>query len=119
MGKQGKVWGETEEIFRSDTISINLLRIKKGGFCSEHYHHAKVNLFQILSGSLDVYQFPIGASEGEKPDRTRLRAGEATSIPTGVWHYFQAVEETVCLEIYSVRLVGEDIVRRSQGGVEK
>jgi quercetin dioxygenase-like cupin family protein len=117
MPKQGKVWGETEEIYNNGTISINVLEIKKGGFSSEHQHGRKVNMFHVISGRLEIDQWP-GVSEGEKPDMTVLEAGQQTLIPIGAWHGFKALEDTLCLEIYAVRLIGEDIARRTHGGME-
>ena len=114
--KQGKVWGETEQVFNDGTISVNFLEIKKGGFCSEHQHSQKMNMFYVISGHLQVSQWP-GASEGEQPDITGLKAGQSTTVPVGSWHMFRAIEDTICLEIYEIRFSGPDITRRSHGGV--
>lgn len=113
--KQGKVWGVTEEIFNNGTISVNILLIQKGGFCSEHQHAQKENLFFVISGALEISQW-AGCSEGERPDVTRLGPGQSTTIPVGAWHKFKALEDTYCIEIYAVRFNGEDIRRRTQGG---
>ena len=115
--KQGKVWGETEEIFNNGLLSLNVLNIKKGGFCSEHQHSSKTNIFFVLSGRLEVYQWP-GGSEGESPDITVLGPGDSTAIEPGIWHKFQAAEDTACFEYYQIRFHGDDIIRRSHGGRE-
>src|SRR4030042_534928 len=115
--KQGKVWGETEEIFNNGTISVNHLWIAKGGYCSEHQHSRKSNLFHVISGILEITQWP-GSSEGEKPDVTILGPDQQAAVPVGIWHKFRALENTRCLEIYAVRFSDEDITRRNHGGRE-
>lgn len=118
MAKQGKVWGETEEIYNNGLVSVNLLKIKRGGYCSEHQHGQKTNLFHIITGRLSISQWQ-GCSEGERPDVTVLCDGQSTLVPIGVWHKFRALEDTLCMEIYAVEFHGDDISRRSQGGTEK
>lgn len=105
-------------MFSNGTISVNLLQIYKGGYCSEHQHGQKMNMFHVIDGKLEVSQWP-GTSEGERPDVTILEAGQSTIIPVGVWHKFRALENTTCLEVYSIRFTGLDICRRTQGGREK
>ena len=116
MSKQGKIWGETEEIYNNGILSVNVLHVKKGGFCSEHQHARKSNLFHIVSGRLQIVQWQ-GCTEGEAPDATVAVSGESTAIPAGVWHQFEALEDTLCLEIYEVRFSGDDITRRTHGGM--
>jgi len=118
MPKQGKVWGETEEVFNNGVLSVNSLWIAKGGFCSEHQHAQKTNVFYVISGALEIFQWP-GSTEGEKPDVTVLGPGQQTIVPVGVWHKFQALENTRCLEIYTAWFRGPDITRRTHGGVKK
>ena len=113
--KQGKVWGETEEIFNSGTVSIHYLKIKKGGFSSEHCHKSKSNKFFVLSGNLKL---SIWTKNGEIDD-TVIWPGESTEILPGVYHKFTALTDVECLEIYEVKFRDEDIERRIQGGIKK
>ena len=106
----------TEEIFNSGNVSVNVLQIRKGGYCSEHQHAKKSNLFHVISGALEVCLWPEGP--GGHPDTIVLEAGMRTFIPSGVWHKFRALADTACVEIYDVRLAGEDIVRRTKGGID-
>lgn len=110
MSKQGKIWGVTEELFNSGTVSVNHLKIKAGGYCSEHRHYKKSNLFFIISGNLKIEIWRNGAK-----DETVLWPGEHTVVEPGVWHRFKALTDVECLEIYEVRL-SEDIDRRTEGG---
>jgi len=121
MSKQGKVWGQTEEIFNNGIVSINHLKINKGGYCSEHFHNRKSNMFFVISGNLAI---KIDEHGIDRPmhktmsDETVLWAGESTTIEPGVYHQFRALTDVECLEIYYVNLIGEDIDRRTHGGAK-
>ena len=112
MSKQGKVWGETEEIFNNGIISIHFLKINKGGYCSEHSHDFKSNIFFVIQGNLKISIW----NQEKVSDDTVLWAGESCEIPPKVFHKFEAMTDVDCLEIYETKLRGEDINRRTQGG---
>jgi len=80
--KQGKDWGEKIEIFNNGVISIDLLTIKKGGYCSEHHHLGKSNIFHVIEGDLEITIFRERDWPGviDSPDRIILRDGESTEI---------------------------------------
>ena len=111
--KQGKVWGETEEIFNNGIVSVNHLKIKKGGYCSEHRQVKKSNIFFVIAGNLTIEIWRNGAK-----DETVIWPGEASTIDPGVFHRFKALTDVECLEIYEVRLTESDIERRTVGGTE-
>lgn len=111
MRKEGKIWGETTAVFEARSFAVHVLRIAAGGFCSEHQHGAKSNTFYVISGRL-----AIDIWRDELVDRVILEPGEATRIEPGVWHRFEALDETLALEIYEVALSAADIARRSHGG---
>lgn len=117
MIRRGKSWGETQEIFNNGVVSINALTILRGGYCSEHKHIRKSNIFHVLSGRLEVYQWPE-AFYGASPDVTVLGAGDSAVVEPDVWHKFRAIEETTCIEIYTLGFRGEDITRRTRGGID-
>jgi len=110
--KQGKVWGETEELFNSGTVSVHHLKIKKGGFCSEHCHKGKSNIFFVIQGNLK-----LSVWKSDESDDTVIWPGESTEIPPGVYHRFEALTDVECLEIYEVKFRDEDIDRRTEGGL--
>lgn len=114
--KQGKLWGTTEEVYNDGYISVNLLTIKAGGYCSEHKHAHKANRFFIVAGALQLSQW-VGMDGDGPPDVTCVNSGQSTAIPAGVWHSFLALEDTWALEIYDVRLEADDIIRRTHGGM--
>ncbi|SVE31729.1 uncharacterized protein METZ01_LOCUS484583, partial [marine metagenome] len=49
---QGKVWGNTREIFLNHNFEIHRIEVDKGGFCSKHKHKNKINAFFIEKGKL-------------------------------------------------------------------
>jgi cupin fold WbuC family metalloprotein len=109
---EGKIWGQTQIVHQGDNFSIHLLNIRKGGYCSEHFHKSKWNIFLIISGKLEI---DIWREKGQI-DKTILQAKETSEIPPGVWHKFTALENTIAIEIYRVTLDPGDIERRTQGG---
>ena len=111
--KTGKIWGDTDNIFSNGIVSIHFLNIKKGGYCSEHYHKQKTNRFHVISGELEISVW----QDKNTCDKTILRAGQSTTIPFDMWHKFMALTDVECIEIYEVKFGGEDIERRTQGGL--
>ena len=109
---QGKVWGSTQSIFRSDDTEVNFINARAGWQCSEHFHNRKYNRFYVISGRLRITIF------GEQSnDVTELGPGMCTDVPSGVYHKFEAVEDSLAIEIYWVGgLDPDDIVRRTIGG---
>lgn len=113
--KQGKDWGSTTEFFRNALVSAHHLEIRKGGFCSEHRHEHKYNLFYVISGELEL---TIWRDEKMK-DVTVITAGQTTAIPPSFWHKFRGLTDVQCIEVYQVLLIEPDIERRTQGGIEE
>lgn len=116
LERQGKVWGATSLVYQSPHTQVHLLEIKRGGFCSEHRHARKSNLFVVLKGRLEVRVWP---DMYQQFDSTILGPGQSTSVPVGSWHQFLAIDDTECLEIYESAEIGEDIERRNTGGVKE
>jgi len=96
-------------------VSAHYLNIKKGGYCSEHKHDHKYNVFFVISGLLKI---TIWRDENLK-DTTILADNQTTAVPPGFWHSFEALKDTKAVEVYQVILEDPDIERRSQGGVKK
>ena len=95
MSMQGKVWGETTEFFKNDCTSGHYLKIKAGGYCSEHRHNKKSNLFFLITGSLEIKIW----RERNQIDTTILGPGQMSEVPPGVYHKFTALEDFECIEI--------------------
>ena len=101
-----KIWGTNDEIYNNDLCSVNILRIKSGGTCSFHSHKAKHNVFHVISGQLKI--------KTDKGDSV-LSRGHSFTVFAGTQHQFQALEETICIEVMFVRYDENDIQRESVG----
>jgi len=108
-----KVWGTTIELFANGAASTHYIEVKAGGFCSEHRHEHKENVFYVIEGELRVTWWDI---DGHEHGLT-LFAGDDTAISVGIWHSFEAMVDTKCIEIYDYRYYGVDIERRVSGGL--
>lgn len=113
MNMQGKIWGKTAEVLTQNNFSVHHLEIKKGGYCSEHSHKRKTNLFYVIKGELKI---SVWRDNGI--DHTILTDGQTMTIPINIIHRFKAMTDVQCLEIYESTPVEEDIERQSQGGIE-
>ena len=109
---QGKRWGTTQSVFALNSVEVSRLLPISRGYCSEHYHANKFSRFYVLRGKLKIVIF------GEDMiDETVLTTGMCTDVPPGVWHKFEAMEDSDAIEIYWVVLDDNDIKRRTKGGV--
>ena len=115
--KRGKVWGTTQCLFRGNNVELHRITVRKGGFSSKHQHAHKFNKFVVESGSLEVVIYREDAGRIIE-DVTTLRAGDSTYVEPGLFHRFQALEETTALEVYWVQLDQGDIFREDVGGIE-
>ena len=111
-----KIWGTTELIFAKNNTEVHRITVAAGGFCSEHVHQHKWNRFYVESGTLLVRRSVSGGGSELDMFACKLSAGQSFDVQPGVWHQFEAKEATIAYETYWVEL-GEDIERRTQGGV--
>jgi quercetin dioxygenase-like cupin family protein len=113
--KQGKVWGETELIYKDGNFEVHRIKIKKGGYCSKHFHRFKHNMFFVEKGALRI---KVWKKDYDLCDETSLIDQQKTSVCPGDLHQFVAFEDTVAFEIYYNEPIGSDIIRESVGGVK-
>lgn len=113
MIKQSKIWGTTTEIFRNGIVELHRIQIKPGGYCSEHTHKYKYNMFIVETGRLKVTTWKAS----DIKDVTEIGPQEQTVVPPGEKHLFEALSCTVAYELYWVELQGEDIERMTVGGI--
>ena len=116
MKIQGKVWGKTEEIFANNNFELHRIEVNKGGFCSKHKHIHKINAFYIEKGKLKI---SIYQTNYDLVDDTIANTGDLTIVKPGMYHEFEALEDTICYEIYWVELNHSDISRENAGGNKK
>ena len=110
--KSGKVWGVTELIDSNNYFEFHRIEIKKGGVCSKHLHKHKWNGFFVESGKLLIRCWK---NDYDLVDETILEKNEYTKVPPGEKHQFEALEETICFEIYWANFDHNDIERDSVG----
>lgn len=108
----GKVWGKTSCLWRNQQVEVHRIQALEQGYCSQHQHVHKYNMFYVLSGRLAVDVWKPGLI-----DTTILGPGEMTIVPPGEEHRFRALEFTDALEIYWVELNPFDIKRKDTGGL--
>ena len=116
MKIQGKVWGLTQEVFKNNNFEIHRIEIKKGGYCSKHIHIHKFNAFYIEKGKLKI---SIYQTDYDLVDDTIANTGDLSIVKPGKYHEFEALEDTICYEIYWVELDHSDINRETIGGFPK
>lgn len=109
----GKCWGSTRCLFQNDNFEVHRIVIKKGGYCSKHYHKYKHNIFYVESGRLEV---EVWKNEYNLIDKTELGNNDITDVKPGEYHRFKAIEDTLAFEIYYPEPISGDIVRESVGG---
>ena len=115
--RQGKVWGVTQLVFAHNGTEAHQITAKAGGYSSRHQHLTKWNRFVCVSGKLLIRQWRGITGDF---DETYLTAGQITDVPPGVWHQFEALEDSVAFEFYWVVLDAGDIDRgSSEGGVRE
>jgi len=115
MTTQGKIWGKTQDIFKNSNFELHRIEAKKGGFSSIHCHVYKFNAFYIEKGSLKI---TIYENDYNLIDETIITKGELTIVKPGNYHKFEAIEDTVCYEIYWAELNHQDIERKNVGGIK-
>jgi len=112
---RGKMWGNTSTIFNKNNVQIARIEVKEGGYCSDHSHACKFNMFFVERGKLvvTIYRDDAGTTI---EDETVLSAGDMTYVEPTLFHCFEALEDTVAYEIYWTELSDDDIVRKTVGG---
>lgn len=111
--KSGKVWGETKLIqLVPGVLEFHRIETKKGGVCSKHAHQSKTNGFFVEKGKLLIR---VWQKSYDLVDETILGPGDYCAVPPGVYHQFEALEDSIAFELYYAQLIGDDIIRESVG----
>jgi mannose-6-phosphate isomerase-like protein (cupin superfamily) len=102
-----KPWGSEELLEHNERYVLKRLVMKEGHRCSLQYHEKKQETIYVLSGKLRILY-------GEDKDHLRDRvfqANEVITIPTGMVHRMEGVEDSVYLEASTPEL--DDVIRIS------
>jgi len=111
--ENGKVWGTTRCVYVGPFSETHIINAKAGGYCSQHSHLYKWNRFHVISGKLKITLYK---KYGE--DVTILTDGMTSDVPPNIKHKFEALQDTLCLEIYWIdELNPKDIQRVTSGGI--
>ncbi len=118
-----KAWGEQRPILRRETLHVDEIEVRAGGYCSVHQHERKHNIFQVLEGSLMVLRFN---DEGFLVCTDKLEAAGHCLVRAGWLHQFWSRGGCLAQEVYygtqdgNLQCHENDIVRvpgLEQGGL--
>ncbi len=114
--KTKKGWGLCTTIFKNSNVVVDLLDIEPGGFCSNHSHKAKYNIFQVLEGELII----VLSLKNVERKTTLTKISSAYTIIPGVHHYFKTESHIGCkaIEVSFVKIREDDITRFSKSGIK-
>ena len=122
-----KRWGAAVRICDSKFGQMSLAIIDKGGYCSRHFHNQKVNVFNVISGTLQIQTWDSHHSETEiehipADNIFAIEAGMSYQIGVNQIHLMAApTTDCVVMECYYSTMPGHkvllgDIRRFSEGG---
>ena len=100
-----KPWGREEVVEINDKYMVKKLTMWAGSRCSLQYHNVKKETIYVLSGVLKIIQ---GASQDALQEKLYC-AGETITIPPGLIHRMEGVEDAVYLEASTPEM--DDVVR--------
>ena len=100
-----KPWGREELVEVNDRYVVKKLTMLAGHRCSLQYHDRKQETIYVLSGVLKIIQ---GKSQNTLQEGL-YHAGDTVTIPPGLIHRMEGVEDSVYLEASTPEL--DDVVR--------
>ena len=108
-----KVWGYKYRLLETATTVVDVLTLKKGGFCSWHYHEFKYNMFIVLEGKVNIVR---DTKKGVKT--ITLLKGEYYAVNPKIQHQFVSKQKSKMMEVmYTNPVLEDDIIRLRQGGL--
>lgn len=100
-----KPWGREEIVEINDKYMVKKLTMWAGYRCSLQYHNLKKETIYVLSGVLRIIQ---GQSQDALIEKIYY-AGDSITIPPGLIHRMEGVEDSVYLEASTPEM--DDVVR--------
>lgn len=100
-----KPWGREEVIEINDKYMVKKLTMWAGHRCSLQYHNLKKETIYVLSGVLKIVQ----GNTQDALHEELYRAGDTITIPPGLIHRMEGVEDSVYLEASTPEM--DDVVR--------
>ncbi len=119
---EDKVWGRVWHLFQSDQAATSFLFLKKGTYCSKHYHEERVNVFAVIRGEV-VIEIWLDTKSRKPGLIYHLAEGQSYQVLPWINHRFRVLEDSEMVEVYYPGKEGgkvrfNDIVRLEEGGVE-
>ena len=122
-----KIWGTRTRLLETESVVIDRLEIKKGGFCSVHSHKFKNNLFCLESGNVEIQLYKLCGlpHQDEWTDykmsyTTLLSIAQPELIESNLFHRFKALKYSVLYEIITnINVMENDINRVLPAGCEE
>lgn len=102
-----KPWGREEVIEINPSYMVKKLTMWKGHRCSLQYHERKRETIYVLSGRLRI----ISGPDMKELSSREFGPGESITLPQGVVHRMEGVEDCVYLEASTPEM--DDVVRIS------
>lgn len=100
-----KPWGREEVIEVNEKYMVKKLTMWAGHRCSLQYHNIKKETVYVLSGVLRI----IYGTTQDALEEKLYRAGDTITIPPGLIHRMEGVEDAVYLEASTPEM--DDVVR--------
>ena len=100
-----KPWGREEVVEINDKYMVKKLTMWAGHRCSLQYHNFKRETIYVLSGVLKIVQ---GTTQ-DRLEHKVYRSGDTITIPPGLIHRMEGVEDAVYLEASTPEM--DDVVR--------
>ncbi len=100
-----KPWGSEQVIEINDKYMVKKLTMRAGHRCSLQYHNIKKETIYVLCGVLKILQ---GISQDSLQEKL-YRSGDTITIPPGMIHRMEGVEDAVYLEASTPEM--DDVVR--------
>jgi mannose-6-phosphate isomerase-like protein (cupin superfamily) len=91
-----KKWGSEEWIINRRDYCLKILRFKKGGQFSYHFHDLKTETWYIQSGQIKLKSKNLDLG---LDDEWTINAGAIIHVPRLVPHQIEALEDTVIYEV--------------------
>lgn len=111
-----KCWGTTEELQRTDVMSLHRCEVVAGGYCSMHYHTYRDNVFIVETAKIAVVELC-----SDHRFYKVLPPRSSYIVKAHVPHRFIVLESGLLWEVYwpnnpACPLDVNDIVRYDTGG---
>lgn len=104
-----KPWGREIWYADAEQYAGKVLEVKAGRRLSLQKHNVKEETLYLLSGRVKLTFVPVGSDASPRDATFEWAPGQFVHVPTGTVHRFEALEDSVLLEVSTPHLT--DVVR--------